>query len=61
MKKALEGDDIEVIKTKTEELTQEFYKISEKLYKDMNQEGPQGDSSTDDDVVDGDYEVVDED
>ena len=27
----------------------------------MNQEGPQGDSSTDDDVVDGDYEVVDED
>ena len=61
LKKALEGDDIEVIKTKTEELTQEFYKISEKLYKDMNQEGPQGDSSTDDDVVDGDYEVVDED
>ncbi|HLR20596.1 MAG TPA: molecular chaperone DnaK [Tissierellaceae bacterium] len=62
LKKALEGDDIEDIKDKTEKLTEEFHKISEKLYQNMAQEGadPQG-ASEDEDVVDGDYEVVDED
>lgn len=59
LKTALEGDDIELIKNKTEELTQEFHKISEKLYENMNAEA--GQNSGDDDVVDGDYEVVDED
>ncbi len=61
LKKALEGDDIDAIKNKTEELTQAFYKISENLYKDMNQGATEDDSHGGDDVVDGDYEVVDED
>ena len=64
LKKTLESDNIEEIKAKTEELNQEFYKISEKLYQDVNpgEAGPEGDVSTpEDDVVEGDYEVVDED
>lgn len=63
LKKALEGDNIEDIKEKTEALNQEFHKISEKLYQNMNQEGSDSGSNAnvDDDVVDGDYEVVDED
>ena len=58
LKTALESDDIEDIKTKTEALTEQFHKLSEKLY----QQAPEGgeDASQDDDVVDGDYEVVDE-
>ncbi|NLY46181.1 MAG: molecular chaperone DnaK [Tissierella sp.] len=59
LKKALEGDDMDDIKSKTEELTEAFYKVSEKLYADMNQ-GAEG-ANPEDDVVDGDYEVVDED
>ncbi|NLN14935.1 MAG: molecular chaperone DnaK [Tissierellia bacterium] len=60
LKKALEGDDIEDIKNKTEELTQAFYKVSERLYQGMNQAAGES-GSGDDDIVDGDYEVVDED
>ena len=33
LKEALRGDDIEAIKSKKEELTQSFYKVSEELYK----------------------------
>ena len=33
LKEALKGEDIEAIKTKKEELTQQFYKVSEELYK----------------------------
>lgn len=50
--------DIEGIKSKTDELTQAFYKISEKIYENTNQAG---ESAEDDDVVDADYEVIDED
>ena len=60
LKKALEGDDIEDIKNKTEELTQAFYKVSERLYQGMNQAAGES-GSGDDDIVDGDDEVVDED
>jgi molecular chaperone DnaK len=62
LKKALEGDNIEEMKTKTEELTQEFYAISQKLYEHMEQESNQEGNNSDgkDDVVDADYEVVDE-
>lgn len=62
LKKSLEGDNIEEIKTKTEELTQEFYAISQKLYEHMEQESNQEGNTSDgkDDVVDADYEVVDE-
>ncbi|MCR3955412.1 MAG: Hsp70 family protein, partial [Gudongella sp.] len=62
LKKALEGDDIEDIKTKTEELTNEFHAISQKLYETaQGQGGEQQEAPQDDDVVDADYEVVDED
>lgn len=62
LKKSLEGDNIEDIKQKTDELTEEFYAISQKLYEHMqNQEGPSGGASgSADDVVDADYEVVDD-
>ena len=33
LKEALKGEDIEAIKSKKEELTQSFYKVSEELYK----------------------------
>ena len=33
LKQALEGDDVEAITTKTEELKQASYKIAEELYK----------------------------
>ena len=36
VKKALEGDDIEAIKSAQEKLQQEFYKVSEKLYANVN-------------------------
>lgn len=62
MKKSLEGDDIEDIKKKTEELTESFYAISQKLYEQNQGQGTgEGEASNNDDVVDADYEVVDED
>lgn len=59
LKSALETDDLESIKAKTDDLTQEFYKISEKLYNETAQGAP-GQEATDEDVVDADYEVVDD-
>ncbi|MBC8588390.1 molecular chaperone DnaK [Paratissierella segnis] len=63
LKKSLEGDDIDDIKHKTDELTQEFYAISQKLYENTQGQDGQGGgtSGSDDDVVDADYEVVDDD
>lgn len=61
LKKAIDGDDTEDIKKKTEELTEAFYTISEKLYQETNQEGQGTASEAEDDVVDADYEVVDDD
>ena len=62
LKDVKDGEDLEAIKSKTEELTQAFYAISEEIYK-QQQEGQEGsaESKQDDDVVDADYEVVDED
>ncbi|NLJ79239.1 MAG: Hsp70 family protein, partial [Tissierellia bacterium] len=62
LKKALEGDDIEDIKAKTEELTQEFYQISQKMYEQAQEQGADAGAGAgaDDDVVDADYEVVDD-
>ncbi len=57
LKTALEGEDVDAIKEKTEALTQEFYKISDKLYKDQEEGQSQ---ANDDEVVDADYEVVDD-
>ncbi len=63
LKKALEGNDMEEIKIKTEELTQEFYSISQKMYEQAAGEGsdPSGTTEEDDDVVDADFEVMDDD
>lgn len=61
LKDTLTSEDAEEIKSKTENLTQELYKMSEKLYAqnaDANAGEAQGNN---DDVVDADYEVVDED
>ena len=60
LKSAITTDNVEDIKAKNDALTQEFYKISEKLYQNANPQG-QGAEAKKDDVVDADYEVVDED
>ena len=64
LKKLLEGEDTPAIKSKTDELTQDFYKISQNLYDTNNgerQSANEGqENNKNDDVVDGDYEVVDE-
>ena len=65
LKKVAEGDNFDEIKSKTEELTEVFYRISQKAYEAAAAAGqnPGGDDHGNggDDVVDGDYEVVDED
>jgi len=63
LKKALEGNNMEEIKTKTEELTQEFYGVSQKMYEQTAGEGNNSSGTTeeDDDVVDADFEVMDDD
>ena len=60
LKSAITTDNVEDIKAKNDALTQEFYKISEKLYQNANPQG-EGAEPKKDDVVDADYEVVDED
>ena len=62
MKKSVESDDYNDIKSKTEALTESFYKISQKAYEQAGAQSEQHDQHNGgDDVVDGDYEVVDED
>src|SRR5690625_3325387 len=64
LQKALEGDDIEDIRSKKENLEQKVQQLSVKLYEQMQQEqqGAQGEaaSDSDDDVVDADIEEVDD-
>lgn len=59
LKSALTTDNTDDIKAKNDALTQEFYKISQKLYENVNPQGQQANPNSD--VVDADYEVVDED
>ena len=61
LKDVKDGEDLEAIKSKTEELTQAFYAISEEIYKQQEGQADGGQQEADDDVVDADYEVVDED
>ena len=63
LKDVKDGEDLEAIKSKTEELTQAFYAISEEIYKQQGAQGQAGatDAKQDDGVVDADYEVVDDD
>ena len=60
LKTSLEGEDLEDIKAKTDELTEVFYKISEKIYEQNPEHGDGTGEGPADDVVDADYEVVDE-
>ena len=74
LKETLKGEDTDAIKAATEELTQAFYKMSEKLYQQAN---PQGGAQAGPDMggqnggaqtgpngqqyYDADYKVVDDD
>jgi molecular chaperone DnaK len=61
LKKALESDDTEDIKAKTDELMNEFHAISQKMYEGTSQASESESEPKDDNVVDADYESVDED
>jgi len=65
LKKAIEGTDVDEIKAKTEALQTASYKLAEVVYQaaeahDAAAEGAEG-AAPADDVVDADYEVVDDD
>lgn len=62
-KNAIAGDDLDRIKKTTDALTEAFYKVSGRLYEDKgNAQGAEpGAQNPHEDVVDADYEVVDED
>ena len=72
LKEALEKNEIETIKQKTQDLTQSSMKMGEAMYKDQqSSEAPGGEqpkqedntteTKSDDDVIDADYEEVDDD
>ena len=71
LKKTIEGGDVDMIKTATESLTELSYSVFGKVYEqaqqqaggagyDPNAQGGDAGSQTKDDVVDADYEVVDD-
>lgn len=62
LKKALEGNDVEEIKAKKSALEQQVQQLSVKLYQQAQQQPGQDTTSqnTNDDVVDADYEEVDD-
>ena len=61
-KKALEGSDVEAIKAAGESLQSVAYELAQVVYADAQQQtdGAAGAQPADDDVVDADYEVVDD-
>ncbi len=72
LKKAMEGTDVDDIKAKTEALTNEFHVLSSKLYQQAQAgadaagaagagAGPEAEGPKDDNIVDADFEVVDDD
>jgi molecular chaperone DnaK len=69
LKKSLEGNDIEEIKKSTEELTSAFHVLSQKMYEQAAKQGNAQagneqnteNKKEDDNVVDADYEVMDDD
>ena len=62
-KKALEGTDIEAIKAAGEKLTEASQKLAQIVYSTTDEAaaGQAGSAPAGDDVVDADYEVVDDD
>ena len=69
LKETLKGEDTDAIKAATEELTQLFYQMSEKLYQQQAPQGnpnmggqqPGGDPNGGQQYYDADYKVVDDD
>ena len=74
LKEAIEKNDLELIKAKTQELTQSSMKMGEAMYKDQQANAAPGaeggeqsqpndgaESSKEDDVIDADFEEVDDD
>ena len=72
LKEAVEKNDLDAMKQKTQDLTQSSMKMGEAMYKDQQAAGgasgaeqpqsdPKQEASKDDDVIDADYEEVDED
>ncbi|WP_326908267.1 molecular chaperone DnaK [Sedimentibacter sp. MB31-C6] len=68
LKKAIESNDTAQMKDKTEKLTEEFNKLAQKLYAQTGAQQEQGDpnfdqgaSESDDNVVDADFEEINED
>jgi molecular chaperone DnaK len=63
LKEALKTDDLEAIKAATEEVTTAFQPIAQKMYQQAEQAGAQAgpEQAAGEEVVDADYEVVDED
>ncbi|WP_073997855.1 molecular chaperone DnaK [Anaerococcus urinomassiliensis] len=59
LEEAINSNDTEAIKAQTEELQNTIYSMSEKMYQANANNSEQ--AGTDDDVVDADYEVIDED
>ncbi|WP_164216203.1 molecular chaperone DnaK [Virgibacillus sp. YIM 98842] len=65
LKTALESDDLDQIKSKKEALEEQVQQLSVKMYEQMQQEqqaqaGAEGSGKSDDDVVDADYEEMDD-
>jgi len=62
LRTALEGEDVEAIKTRTNELVQASMKLGEAMYKAQAEAGPQGEApaheAEKDDVIDADFKEV---
>ena len=65
LKEKLKGEDIEAIKTASEDLSKKFYEVSSKIYQAAQAENPQGadpaqgaQGAPQDNVVDSDFEEV---
>ena len=68
MRKAFDSDDIDDIKAKTDTLMQASHKLAETIYQQAQQQSaPSGDGAAeggpagDENVEEGDYEVIDDD
>ncbi|MDS1029440.1 molecular chaperone DnaK [Bacillota bacterium LX-D] len=58
---AVKGNNIQDIKQKTEQLSQAIYAVTTKVYQQTGAQQGTGEAPKDDNVVDADYEVVDDD
>ena len=62
LKEKLKGEDIEAIKTASEDLSKKFYEVSSKIYQAAQAQNPQGadpaQGAPQDNVVDSDFEEV---